>query len=215
MHAQDQTSVRIVTLHTLAISYLPRVARLFARQNPQASLSILPSIQGIEEYFDALLTGVADIMLTYETGATVLDGAALDQLAVKHLGDDRMLPVCSPSLRAALPDDWLSGDTPVPYLSYTSFSFSDRVVGEVATGLGAKLQKVFESPLSESLRRVALDGTGVAWLPERLASADLRSGALIALEGDSLAPAVSVSAYKLKSPRGDLVERAWEVFDTL
>lgn len=213
MHAQDQTSVRIVTLHTLAISYMPALVRRFSRQNPQASISILPSIQGIEEYFDALLTGVTDIVLTYQTGATVLDGETLDLLAVKQLGGDRMMPVASPALRAALPGDWLSGEEPVPYLAYSSFSFSDRVLSDVTTPLSGKLRKVFESPLSESLRRVALDGTGVAWLPERLVDADLRSGALMRLDGDDLSPAMLIAAYKLKSTRGALVERAWEVFE--
>lgn len=211
MHARDMTSVRVVTLHTLAISFLPRIVRDFVRSHPGASMSVLPSIQGIEEYFDALLTGVADIVLTYETGATVLDGETLDQLAVQRVGDDQLVPVASPALRAELPADWVSGEDPIPLLSYTNFSFSDRVLQSVLPGLSGRFRTVFESPLSESLRRVALDGTGVAWLPERLVRPDLKAGSLVHLGGEDLEPTVTISAYKLKSTRSEMIEAAWAV----
>lgn len=212
MHARDLTSVRFVTLHTLAISFLPRIAGAFLRDHPEASLSVLPSVQGIEQYFDALLTGAADIVLTYETGTTVLDEGTLEQLSVLSVDKDTMIPVAAPSLRARLPEDWLEA-TDIPLLSYTSFSFSDAVLQRTIKPYADRLRPVFESPLSESLRRVALDGTGVAWLPERLVHADIRAGSLVRLGGEGFAPKVEISAYKLRSTRSDLVEAAWSVLE--
>lgn len=75
-----------------------------------------------------------------------------------------MVPVVSPALRAKLPDTWMDAEDPIPPLAYSSFSFSDRIVQPVLPKLPCKFRRAFESPLSESLRRVALDGTGVAWL---------------------------------------------------
>ncbi|WP_299773986.1 LysR family transcriptional regulator [uncultured Tateyamaria sp.] len=211
MHAQDKTSVRIVTLHTLSISFLPPIVRDFVRENPEASISILPSVQGVEQYFEALLTGVADVLLTYDTGDTVLDVDALSQIEIRQIDADRLIPVMSPSLRATLPRDWIEAQKPIPLLAYSSFSFSDRIVQPVLPRLQCSFRKVFESPLSESLRRVALDGTGVAWLPERLVRQDLKAGSLIEMEGADLAPVVTISVYKLRATRSDLVEAAWEV----
>lgn len=211
MHAQDRTAVRIVTLHTLAISIVPRMVHQFMRERPTGSVSVLPSLQGIEDHFDALLTGVADIVLTYESGATLLDGEALALLVSERIGLDKMIPVASPNLRAALPRDWLSGEARVPLLSYANFSFSDRVLQEVLPRFPSRFRTVFESPLSESLRRAALEGTGVAWLPESVVASDLRAGALVRLEGDDLEPRIAIAAYKHRSPRSVLVEEAWAV----
>ena len=210
IHAQDTTSVRIVTLHTLSISLLPIIVRDFAQSNPDASISILPSVQGIEQYFEALVTGVADIILTYDTGHTVLDTETLSQLTLYEVGKHRMLPVASPDLRATLPISWLDVDEPLPLLAYSSFSFSDRVVQPVLASFPGRFRKVFESPLSESLRRVALEGTGVAWLPENLIKQDLKAGALVALDGDALRPEVSIKAYRSRATRSVLVQAAWD-----
>ncbi|CAN0402764.1 unnamed protein product, partial [Ectocarpus sp. 13 AM-2016] len=169
MHARSQTAVRIVTLHTLALSLLPRIAARFARLHPEGSLSILPSIQDIEAYFDSLQAGLSDVVLSYESAMVKLDAATLSQLSVLRIGRDQMIPVASPALAAALPEDWLEGaKEPIPVLSYTSFSFSEKIVAPVLYRHSGKFRTVFESPLSESLRRVALHGTGVAWLPAEL-----------------------------------------------
>ena len=199
MHAQDTTSVRIVTLHTLSISLLPIIVRDFAQSNPDASISVLPSVQGIEQYFEALVTGVADIILTYDTGHTVLDTDTLSQLSVHQVGTHRMIPVTSPDLRATLPMNWLDIDEPLPLLAYSSFSFSERV-----------LQPVFAC-FPGRLRRVALEGTGVAWLPENLIKQDLKAGALVALDGEALRPEVSIKAYKSRATRSVLVQAAWDI----
>lgn len=211
MHAQDMTSVRIVTLHTLSISFMPPIVRDFVRENPEASISILPSVQGIEQYFEALLTGVADILLSYDTGDTVLDADVIGQLEIRQVAADRMVPVVSPALRAKLPSKWMDAEDPIPLLAYSSFSFSDRIVQPILPKLPCKFRKVFESPLSESLRRVALDGTGVAWLPERLVRQDMKARSLVELDGDGLSPVVTITAYKLRVTRSELVEAAWTV----
>lgn len=214
MHARSQTAVRIVTLHTLALSLLPRIVARFARLHPEGSLSILPSIQDIEAYFDTLQTGLSDVVLSYESAMVKLDAVTLSQLSVLRIGRDQMIPVASPSLAAALSENWLEAKKePVPILAYTSFSFSEKVVGPVLHRHSGKFRTVFESPLSESLRRVALHGTGVAWLPAELVATDLAAGALIRLPGDDLAPEVMITAYRLAAPRSPMVEALWRLLE--
>lgn len=214
MHARSQTAVRIVTLHTLALSLLPRLAARFARLNPEASISVIPSIQDIAAYFDSLQTGLSDIVLTYESDLVSLDTTAINQLAILPIGRDRMIPVASPSLAAVLQDDWLDqAEAPVPILAYTSFSFSEKIVAPVLARHANRLRTVFESPLSESLRRVALQGAGVAWLPAELIASDLSAGALVRLPGDHLAPEIAITAYRLKAPREAMVEALWKLLE--
>ena len=212
MHAQSQTAVRIVTLHTLAQSLLPRIAAQFAALHPEGLLAVLPSVQGIEEYFDMILSGVADVVLTYETTSLDLSSAVVAQLEVLRIGEDRLIPVASPALAVTLPEAWLDeANAPVPYLGYTSFAFSEKAIAPVLTSYGNRLRTVFESPLSESLRRVALEGVGVAWLPEQLIATDLAAGALLRLPGDQVVLPVAITAYRLRAPRGALVEEFWSL----
>lgn len=103
----------------------------------------------------------------------------------------------------------MDAEDPIPLLAYSSFSFSDRIVQPVLPKPPCKFRRAFESPLSESLRRIALDGTGVAWLPERLVRHDMKAGSLVELEGEGLSPVVTITGYKLRVTRGELVEAAW------
>ena len=138
----------------------------------------------------------------------------MKQLSVLSIGRDRMIPVASPALAAGLAENWLeSAKAPVPILAYASFSFSEKIVAPVLARHSKRVRTVFESPLSESLRRVALHGAGVAWLPADLIASDLSAGALVRLPGDHLAPEIAITAYRLKARRGTMVEALWKLLE--
>lgn len=137
---------------------MPKFAAQLSKMRPDGSVEVLPSIQSVEDYFDMLMNGLADIVLTYE----------------------------SPALQP-------------------------KVLTPVIGRHTARLHTVFESPLAESLRRAALEGLGIAWLPVHLVADDLAQGTLRRLPGEALAPHVSIVAYRLKTPRSDLVEVLWNV----
>lgn len=109
-----------------------------------------------------------------------LDGG---HFLAKKVGCDRLLPLSAPDPAGAalfaLPG---TADAPLPFLAYKEESGMGRILGAVRrNGLfaGVWLKPVFASHLARLLVSMALEGRGMAWLPESLAAADLASGRLV------------------------------------
>ena len=99
------------------------------------------------------------------------------------VGSDLLIPVSAPD-SAGRPRHELAHATPgspLQMLSYSTESGIGRILREVR---GAALDRwpahsVFKAHLASVLRTMALDGRGMAWLPQTLITDDLASGRLI------------------------------------
>ncbi|WP_264214258.1 LysR family transcriptional regulator [Leisingera thetidis] len=205
-------SVRVLALHTLTFSVLPPVITEFAKLDPKGVVTVLPSVQAVEEYFETLASGLADIVVTYQTPGLQLGASELAQFELREVGRDVLRPVAAPALAAELGPDWLAAKAPVvPFLSYSEYSFSDKLIAPVLIRHHDKLRPVMKSTLGEGLRQVALLGRGVAWLPETLIRGDLEAGRLAVLPGTDLEIGLSIVAYRLPVGRNRGVELFWDL----
>ncbi|MGQ7114325.1 LysR substrate-binding domain-containing protein, partial [Escherichia sp. TWPC-MK] len=67
----------------------------------------------------------------------------------------------------------------------------------------------FVSSMSELLKQVALDGCGIAWLPEYAIQQEIRSGKLVVLNRDELVIPIQAYAYRMNTRMNPVAERLW------
>lgn len=68
---------------------------------------------------------------------------------------------------------------------------------------------VFVSSMSELLKQVVLDGSGVAWLPDCLISPELEQGTLIRLDEEALTIPIYAYAYRMDTRMSMTAESFW------
>jgi LysR family transcriptional regulator, hypochlorite-specific transcription factor HypT len=212
MSRATSNAIRIVTLHTLAATIVPDLVTTFLKQHPQARVSLSASVQGVEDHFDALVGATADVLITYGhhgiVEKAVTDGA-LDWLILER---DQFVPVAAPAKVQEWGPRALSRERAgLPFLAYSSYSFSEKLILPVARRYARQLRVVYEDGLGEGLRAMALRGMGLAWLPLNLVRADLEEGRLLALEDEAARISYEIRAYKAQRNRSPMAEAMWAV----
>ena len=180
---QNRHQVRLVVPHTLACSKVPfwiqGVQEKTAGHIPDLSFQLTAS-----NVHDAVLhftDGACDFLACYHHSREPIE---LDprKFEYKVLGVEAFLPF-SLCLSSGAPKFALSGGTQamIPLLSYSKHAYLSRMLDiALAAGSALRLQSIFETDMSESLKAMCEAGLGVAWLPE---SMGLRSKLLCALDG--------------------------------
>lgn len=205
-------AIRILTLHTLASTILPDAVTALLKREPGARVSISASIQGVEEHFDALVGGTADILITYGhlgiIEKSVSDGA-MEWMTLRH---EQFVLVATPDRVEEWGERPLTrGRSGLPFLAYANYSFSEKLVMPVARRFSRQLRIVYEDSLAESLKAMALRGMGLAWLPQSLIRDDLEKKRLVAIEGDNFNVGYEIRAYKAQRNKNATATLMWDL----
>ena len=130
-----------------------------------------------------------------------------------RVGSDMLIPVSAPdaSGRPRYPLAQATPSSLLPLLSYSTESGLGRILREVR---GAALERcpahsVFTAHLASVLRTMALDGRGMAWLPQTLIHEDLASGRLIEAAPQEWTLELEIRLYRDRSPMGKAAEEFW------
>ncbi len=204
--------LRIVTLHSLSIYFLPEVVERIHFAQEAVRVVVISSVQGIESHFDTLVNGIAELLVTWDHEAVHANLSGLNELERKRIGTDTLMPVVSARFaeRHELRDLRDPGD-PVPFLAYTGFSFSDKIVASAVKSLGERLHIVSENGLSESLRALVKRDLGLAWLPRDLIADDLDAGELVCVGSDDLVIDLEIAAYRNRENTSPVMEEIWRL----
>ncbi|MEN8918213.1 MAG: LysR substrate-binding domain-containing protein [Octadecabacter sp.] len=172
-----------------------------------------PNVQVTADNFagciEAIISGGADAMICYshkdiQTGDHVLDEVS------STLGSDRLIPVsCVQQGRAK----FSLKDPSIPFLKYSNMSFLGRVTKLMLDKSESDLAlvPVYEDSIAAALKSAALEGLGIAWLPEGLVKHELERGLLANISGgeaDFEVP-ISVTVYRGRRPQTRSFERFW------
>ena len=130
-----------------------------------------------------------------------------------RVGRDLLIPVSAPDATGR-PRHALAHATtgsPLPLLGYSAESGLGRILREVR---GAALERcpthnVFTAHLASVLRTMALDGRGMAWLPQTLIRDDLDCGRLIEAAPQEWLIDLEIRLYRDRSPLGKAAEEFW------
>lgn len=197
----------ITAQHTLAIATLPPLLPVVRQR--LGRLSILLQTNNLHDCVELLGEGAADLLLalTVPERPSPFDG----RFTVEIVGRDRLVPVVAPDAEGA-PRWSLPGEAgaAVPYLAYGEEAVLDTAVSLILERdvASAELERVCENPVSEVLRRLALAGLGLAWLPESLVAPDLAGGALVPAAPEGWRLDLDIALVRRAGDGRELVGRA-------
>ncbi|MGF1716589.1 LysR substrate-binding domain-containing protein [Photobacterium chitinilyticum] len=204
---KTDNSVRIVCLHSFAVNLMPRLFREAGVLLDGLNLALNPSVQGIDNHFQALLDNSNDILFAYNTKGMRPSFLLEDQVERRLVLKEKIIPVASPELLESIPQ----GGS-YPYLAYSEHTFLFNVVAPLTEQMQLPLEQVFETTLSESLIKMAVSGMGIAWAPLHAIESELGQGTLVQAfpERSELAIPLDIVCYRAKGATRPAVEQFWQ-----
>lgn len=198
----DATTLRIAATHVLSFSFVPRwLQQLEARLSPGP----VRLVSDVLARCEALLAQREVQFLIAHAPAG--EGGALDAAGVPSLvvGRDMLLPVRAP------------GAPEHAWLRFSDESGLGRIVRQAlgnelaATGL----RPVFTAHLASVLKTMALEGRGLAWLPESLVRDELTARRLQVAGPVHWRLPVEIRLYRDPQPLGAHAEAFWQAARSL
>lgn len=169
--------------HTLSLTYIPKwlstIEKTFGPLNTRLmALNVHDAVMTMVE-------GGCDLLLCYHhpRQPVQLDTSRYDMLLLGH----ETLRAYAHCDKSGTPDFVLPGSAaePLPFLSYTSNAYLGRMVELILSDLKNPLflNKHYETDMAESLKMMALEGHGIAFLPASSVTRELRYKQLAAADG--------------------------------
>jgi DNA-binding transcriptional LysR family regulator len=153
--------------HTLAFTFFPHwLTEIRDRFGPIRSRLMA---MNVHDAVMLLTEGNCDVLIAYHHDAQPLQ-LNPERYEMLTLGQETLAPFCAADARGqarfALPAD----GRPVPYLAYASGAYLGRLVENLVRealnrNQPLRLDCVYETDMAESLKAMALEGHGVAFLP--------------------------------------------------
>lgn len=204
----EAATLRFAATHALSLTFLPAWLRRFEDRLMAAPVALTSDV--LERCEEAMLEGRVQFLLCHahpEVGGR-LDGRC--PFAV--VGRDVLVPVSAPKTGGGARHALVGAKATVPLLAYSPGSGMARIVSSLR---GAALTKaggapVFTAHLATVLRRMALDGRGVAWLPRTLVDEDLAARRLVAAAPAAWRIDVEIRLYREEARLAPAAESFWD-----
>jgi DNA-binding transcriptional LysR family regulator len=204
-----QDVIEFAVPHTLAFTFFPGwMSSLREKFGPIKSRLIALNVH---DAVMRLVEGSCDVLIAYHHGAQPLQLDA-DRYEVVTLGHETLAPYCKPDA-AGEPLFRLPGRPahPLPYLGYAPGAYlgqvTDLLLKQAATAI--HLDRVHETDMAEGLKVMALEGHGIAFLPQSAVRKELRDRRLVSAappELGALEITMEVRAYR-ERPMGKHVPK--------
>lgn len=195
--------------HTIALNFLPSWLTTLA--NHHINLSARVTATNGHDSIMMLVNGSCELVLVYHHPdmALMLDPVRYDFVTV---GRDALLPV-SRATPQGQPMHRLPGraDHPVPLLSYTETSYFGRGVKLIVkrANPSPELYLRYESDMAEVLKRMALQGHGMAWVPASSIQRELDIGELVPSGAPAWHLDLEIRAYRDLTNQSPALEKLW------
>lgn len=206
--AGASATVTIATLHTLSISFFPTwLKRIEEGFGPINARLVTDNFHDSVRVF---AEGDCDFLLTYlhPRVPVLLDPERFPHL---ELAQDRMVLVCAPAEDGRPRFQPRAGDDrPLPYLAYLPDTFLGRLAGILVAerGDGLNLAQIYENPMAEALKVMAITGRGVALLPQSSVTAELAAGTLV-IADPGVSVEMRVAIFRSMDRTRPIVEKLW------
>ncbi len=211
-HAQQENQkITFATLGALAQVFLPAWLKGLQPFIAAHHFRVRTEYSSIEEYFGALETGEVDFFICYENAQAKLKNAETGFSSMK-LGEETLIPVVSPNEDGA-PAWWLpdAENDVIPCLHSLPKS-SPWPIGSHMEGRWNHINftSVYNSSLGPTLRAMAIEGFGLAWIPNTIVKNDLVSGRLVRAAEPEDDICVEISVYRNNNSHETKLEDFWQ-----
>jgi len=210
--SENNAYMRFATLTTLSQIFIP--AWLKSLQPYIATNQIIVRTEYVTtaDYFVALDKNIVDFYLSYLGPEAEYPTDASSFMALK-LGEESLVPVASPNpdgtRRWWLPD---RSTSPIPCLHNLSDQSPWPIKHHMEkTYWDQTFKSVYDSSIGTTLREMAIEGFGLAWLPQTLVRNDLKSGTLVRAADPADDIPVDIMIYRCLKNNDPRVESFWNV----
>ena len=177
--AAAQDVIEFAVPHTLALTFFPVwLSGLRESCGPIKSRLIA---MNVHDAVMRLVEGSCDLLIAYHHASQPiqLDAARYEMLP---LGQETLSPYVKPGADG-VPLYRLPGTAahPLPFLGFAPGAYMGRAVEQVlkASATPVHLDRIYETDMSESLKAMAIEGHGIAFLPASAVRRELRSQRLV------------------------------------
>ncbi len=159
--------------HSLSVTLLPELIQTMSNDG-HVLRSRVESID-VDLAVEALQEGRCDFLLAFD-----IEALMQPPFLCLSLGKTELRPVCAPDA-SGMPLFRPDQSEPVPILGYSPAAFMGRQVNGLLRAIDdlPRFQPVMESSLTNLLKVMALNGSGIAWLPGYAIVDELASGQLV------------------------------------
>jgi DNA-binding transcriptional LysR family regulator len=169
-----QTTVDFAVPHTLSLTYVPKWLTALEQSFGEIHTRLLAL--NVHDAVMTLVEGGCDLLLCYHhpRQPLLLDPAQYDMIT---MGSEalRAYTRCD---KAGLPEFVLPGTVaaPLPFLAYANNAYLGRMVDLILNDARIPLHfdKCYETDMAEGLKMMALEGRGVAFLPESAVTREIK-----------------------------------------
>lgn len=216
-HASNNNVVEFAVPHTLALTFFPSWMVCLQQQfgEIQSRLTAL----NVHDAALRLVEGGCDLLVTYHHPSHPLE-LDPDRFDIVVLGQEVLAPFAkATSTGQSLFELPANVRKPVPYLAYASGAYLGRVVDFLFNDIktAVHLHRVYETDMAESLKAMALEGHGVAFLPLSSVQKEVRERKLVQVRlpnGPSLEVSMDIRAYREKPqpfhPSHEMADLLWK-----
>lgn len=208
---EDKEKIRFSTLTALAHVFFPSWLKSLQPYIVADQFVVRTEYDTAADYFAAVEDSSVDFFVCYEDPRNRFfnDDSVFVSL---NLGEERLVPVISPDENGA-PRWWLPDKPagPIPCLHTLTEHSPSPVRFHMASKYShLSFKSVYESTNAPTLKTMAIEGFGLAWVPSAHVAADLASGRLV--RAAELADDLFVEINIYRSSRHDelRVEKFWQ-----
>ncbi|MBH3439737.1 LysR family transcriptional regulator [Pseudomonas luteola] len=197
--------LQFAAAHSLALGFFPGwIARLRSEGLNIASRLIATNVG---EAVHALREGGCDLMMAFydPDAALQMDPEIFPSI---HLALTSMLPVCAAREDGSPLYDLESGQN-FPLLAYSAGAFLGRSVNLLLRQRKLRYTTVYETAMADSLKSMALQGLGIAWVPHLSVTAELARGELVPCGGEQWQIPLEIRLYRCSLVRKAAVRLLW------
>jgi DNA-binding transcriptional LysR family regulator len=207
-------SIQVTAGHSLSMTFLPKWLTQFQQHNEQFNARVVAA--NIHDAVIALEEGGCDLMIVYHhpLAPILLDPTKFGSLT---LGHDAFIPLCAPDKKGQ-PRYRLPGTSikAVPHLAYTATTFLGRVADIVIKNgpSVSVLERCYEADMAMLLMRMAIEGYGVAWLPQSAVIDELQRGQLVRAGGDEWSTRLEIRSYCSITNENPTMRSLWKTLES-
>ena len=199
LSSEETHSVKVAAAHSLATFLALKLSNFHSKSDREVVLNI--EAIDVDKATATLEQGACDLLIAFDN-----ERLKLPPFSHQKIGSAELLPVsaCNANGKAIYN---LESDGFVPHLAYSLDSYMGRQLEPIISG--SKLKKVFVSSMTELLKIQALEGNGIAWLPNYVITKELKEKSLVVVGQKHHCVPITYYAYRYHAALHPGGESVW------
>jgi len=206
LHKVDDKLIdlKIAATHTLSLGVFPLLAQHLSQINNKVNTRL--NVADADDCINLLSNQSCDYLLAFSD--PLLASYQADSLL---LGSIKLLPVCKPDENGKPLFSLTDNSGSIPFLAYQHNIYLGRVVNQLITNNRQvlKMRQILEAPMADTLKMMAIQGLGIAWIPEFSIYDELANEQLTICGEKKWHPTLEVRLYRHHNQKDEL-EPLWQ-----